>query len=71
MLSWHVTSYQYIRSIMIVNLILFCSALKKAFAADEIIQKMAQDDFIMLNLVVRYISSLCHTNSCKNVYIDK
>ncbi|KAK5921253.1 hypothetical protein CgunFtcFv8_024972 [Champsocephalus gunnari] len=31
---------------------MFFTALKKAFAADKTIQKMAKEDFIMLNLLV-------------------
>lgn len=35
------------------------TALKKAFVADKIIQQMAKQDFIMLNLVVSALVKLC------------
>lgn len=40
--------------------------LKKAFVADKTIQKMAKEDFIMLNVVV--IKDMLHMQ--KNIYIS-
>ncbi|KAI9535171.1 Anterior gradient protein 3 [Dissostichus eleginoides] len=44
-----------VKPLMVIHHLLNCphsQALKKAFAADKTIQKMAKEDFIMLNLLV-------------------
>lgn len=42
--------------------------LKKAFVADKTIQKMAKEDFIMLNVVV--IKDMLHMQKKKNISIN-